>query len=1269
MPEAVKVVYAALELTKEYGYTRVGTEMLLLALVENEGIGGEVLRRHLKPEQIRMVIKSFERSVFGFSSGAELKSNASIRESIGNMQKIPFTRKARLLLEAAYEEAKGMNNLYVGTQHLLLAFLYDEDEVDENSSIYQYNNDYLKYSYTAKLLSSYVDKETVKTELLQELAFLSNARGNDNVSQSSVDEALGIERPDYDSEDFDFKNFDKERDLNKMYPTFKFNDTKDKKKDSSDEDISKYPEFDFKDFGKEGGKNFSLEDFEKENKKGANFNLESEEDAETMYSKLNVDDFEKGSKQFDELEELEREEERQREIQKLKKQGIEELSELEEKELERRIDGKQRSQIDKLEKKQEEQIDDLKKRLEKRQEQQAEEDLKLPNLFSNSDDKDSNEKPKLNELKDKESFFEKILEEREKELESEVDGGMRGGRDSEPKSYIDEFTKNISKRADADKLDPVVGRDKEIQRVIQILCRRSKNNPILIGEPGVGKTAIAEGLALKIHDLDVPDLLAEKEIISLDIGMLVAGSKYRGEFEDRLKNVIKEAQNRGNVILVIDEVHTLVGAGAAEGSMDAANLLKPALARGEIQCIGATTIDEYRQRIEKDAALARRFQPVTVDEPSFDDTCQILEGLRPRYEEHHCLKISDGAIKAAVKFSSQYIQDRFLPDKAIDLMDESGAKVRLATYQVPERLVIIRKVLDRALGLKLKALRLDQFEAAQSYYLTELQARAELKRLVSLPTDAEILMIEEKRKKDLKELNDKQKSLLNRYKQETDDSKREDMENMIVELNSSIKELKEKDVSDLFADFVRKPNLENEEIKDKENEYGKTEVIAEDVADVVAASTGIPANRVSKSEYETLLNLESVLHKRVIGQNQAVSAVSQAMRRSRVGLKNPNRPIASFMFCGPTGVGKTELTKTMATHMYGSEKSLVRLDMSEYMEKHTVAKIIGSPPGYVGYNEGGQLTEAVRRCPFSLILFDELEKAHPDILNILLQILEDGRLTDSTGRVVNFKNTLLIMTSNTGSSVILQQSIRVNQEFKNKEEEIQKLVDKKLENVAYFSSPGEFESFKQKVKKEADERLVNFQKDKYKKLKNSLFKKLKESFRPEFLNRIDEIIVFQELTENELISIADIMINDLKARAKESGCLVYVQDKAKIEIVKNSYDPEFGARPLRRGITKYLEDPIAEHILKNSSFNENGSSQSNSQSKTILRVHLEKVSTSVDQRQDFREEQNQLVYVTYSKQREYKTVKLIEEKVKEFEDNKSESGRSDRSQISEFAVE
>jgi ATP-dependent Clp protease ATP-binding subunit ClpC len=635
-------------------------------------------------------------------------------------------------------------------------------------------------------------------------------------------------------------------------------------------------------------------------------------------------------------------------------------------------------------------------------------------------------------------------------------GGGAPGRTKTP--TLDEFGSNLTQLAADGQLDPVVGRQKEIERVIQILGRRTKNNPVLIGEPGVGKTAIAEGLAQRIANNDIPDILEEKRVVTLDIGLLVAGTKYRGEFEERLKKIMDEIRQAGNVILVIDEVHTLIGAGAAEGAIDAANILKPALARGELQCIGATTLDEYRKHIERDAALERRFQPVMVGEPSVEETIEILYGLRERYEQHHKLKILDEALEAAAKLSDRYISDRFLPDKAIDLIDEAGSRVRLMNSQLPPAAKELDKELRTVLKQKDDAVRSQDFDRAG-------------------------------------ELRDQEM----------------DIKTQIRDISSAKKG--EGDNDEPFVD-------------------------SEEIAHIVASWTGVPVNKLTETESEKLLHMEDTLHQRLIGQEDAVKAVSRAIRRARVGLKNPNRPIASFIFSGPTGVGKTELTKSLAAYFFGSEDAMIRLDMSEYMERHTVSKLIGSPPGYVGYNEGGQLTEAVRRRPYTVVLFDEIEKAHPDVFNMLLQILEDGRLTDAKGRTVDFKNTLLIMTSNIGSKVIEKGGGGLGFEFEQDQSEAQ-----------------------------------------YNRIRSLVNEELKQYFRPEFLNRLDEIIVFRQLNKEEVKEISEILLKEVFARLTEKEITLRVTDKFKERLVEEGYNPAYGARPLRRAIMRLLEDVLAEEIL------------------------------------------------------------------------------------------
>jgi len=670
-------------------------------------------------------------------------------------------------------------------------------------------------------------------------------------------------------------------------------------------------------------------------------------------------------------------------------------------------------------------------------------------------------------------------------------GGGGGAKGSTKTPTLDEFGTNLTQLATEAKLDPVVGRHKEIDRVIQILGRRTKNNPVLIGEPGVGKTAIAEGLAQRIQQGDIPDILEEKRVLTLDIGLLVAGTKYRGEFEERLKKIMEEIKSAGNVILVIDEVHTLIGAGAAEGAIDAANILKPALARGELQCIGATTLDEYRKHIERDAALERRFQPVTVGEPSIPETIEILRGLRERYEQHHRLKITDAALDAAATLGDRYISDRFLPDKAIDLIDEAGSRVRLLNSKLPPAAKEVDKELRAVQKEKEDAVREQDFNRAGELRDKEVELREKIRTLLQ--------------------------------------SSREDTPvNTGDEAQTTEATVGETAASESTEGSVVKPQLLTTPVVDEE-----------DIAHIVASWTGVPVQKLTESESFKLLNMEETLHQRLIGQDEAVKAVSKAIRRARVGLKNPNRPIASFIFSGPTGVGKTELTKALAAYFFGSEEAMIRLDMSEFMERHTVSKLIGSPPGYVGFNEGGQLTEAVRRRPYTVVLFDEIEKAHPDVFNLLLQLLEDGRLTDSKGRTVDFKNTLIIMTSNIGSKVIEKGGGGLGFEFS-----------------------GE-----------------NAEENQYNRIKSLVNEELKQYFRPEFLNRLDEIIVFRQLNREEVKDIAEIMLKEVFARIGDKGITLTVSNAFKERLVEEGYNPAYGARPLRRAVMRLLEDSLAEEVL------------------------------------------------------------------------------------------
>ncbi|WP_288258652.1 ATP-dependent Clp protease ATP-binding subunit [uncultured Prochlorococcus sp.] len=658
---------------------------------------------------------------------------------------------------------------------------------------------------------------------------------------------------------------------------------------------------------------------------------------------------------------------------------------------------------------------------------------------------------------------------------AEVGSGTSTTKGNLKTATLDEFGTNLTKLASESKLDPVVGRHSEIDRVVQILGRRTKNNPVLIGEPGVGKTAIAEGLAQRIQTGDIPDILEDKRVLTLDIGLLVAGTKYRGEFEERLKKIMEEIKSAGNVILVIDEVHTLIGAGAAEGAIDAANILKPALARGELQCIGATTLDEYRKHIERDAALERRFQPVMVGEPSIEDTIEILKGLRERYEQHHRLKITDDALEAAAHLGDRYISDRFLPDKAIDLIDEAGSRVRLINSKLPPEAKQIDRELRQVQKQKEESVRDQNFDQAGQLREKEMELSAKIKEVL--------------------------------------DNKKE----------STAGDQSDADNSDKNDSKLLQSPLVSEE----------------DVAHIVASWTGVPVQKLTETESVKLLNMEETLHQRLIGQDEAVKAVSKAIRRARVGLKSPNRPIASFIFSGPTGVGKTELTKSLASYFFGSEEAMIRLDMSEFMERHTVSKLIGSPPGYVGFNEGGQLTEAVRRRPYTVVLFDEVEKAHPDVFNLLLQLLEDGRLTDSKGRTVDFKNTLLIMTSNIGS----------------------KVIEKGGGGLGFEFSGDSVED------------------SQYNRIKSLVNEELKQYFRPEFLNRLDEIIVFRQLTKNEVKDIAEIMLQEVFARLQDKGIKLNVTDSFKERLVEEGYNPSYGARPLRRAVMRLLEDSLAEEVL------------------------------------------------------------------------------------------
>lgn len=619
---------------------------------------------------------------------------------------------------------------------------------------------------------------------------------------------------------------------------------------------------------------------------------------------------------------------------------------------------------------------------------------------------------------------------------------------------LDNLARDLTQMARDGKLDPVIGRANEIERVIQVLSRRTKNNPVLIGEPGVGKTAIAEGLAQRIINGDIPEMLRNKRVMVLDMGTVVAGTKYRGEFEDRLKKIMEEIRQAGNVILFIDELHTLIGAGGAEGAIDASNILKPALARGELQCIGATTLDEYRKHIEKDAALERRFQPITVDQPTPEEAIQILHGLRDRYEAHHRVKITDEALEAAVRFSDRYIADRFLPDKAIDLIDEAGSRVRLRTHTAPPNLKEIEQKLEKVRSEKDSAVQGQEFEKA-----------------------ANLRDQEQKLKQELEGLKDEWQ-----HKQDHHDIK----------------------------------------------------VTVDDIAHIVASWTGIPVKQLAQEESARLMNMEAILHDRVIGQEEAVAAVSRAIRRARAGLKDPKRPIGSFIFLGPTGVGKTELARALADAIFGDEDAMIRIDMSEFMERHSTSRLVGSPPGYVGFDEGGQLTEKVRRKPYSVVLLDEVEKAHPEVFNILLQVLDDGRLTDGKGRTVDFRNTVIIMTSNVGA-----------------------------ESLRKGGSLG----FKPDNSSQYDD------------MKGKVMEDLKRTFRPEFLNRIDEIIVFHSLDEGQIGRIVELMVKDLQKRLSEQEIQFTLTDEAKAFLAKVGFDPQYGARPLKRAIQRHIEDTLSEALL------------------------------------------------------------------------------------------
>ena len=635
--------------------------------------------------------------------------------------------------------------------------------------------------------------------------------------------------------------------------------------------------------------------------------------------------------------------------------------------------------------------------------------------------------------------------------------GRAKARQASPTPNLDTYGRDLTRLAREGELDPVIGREKEIERVVQILSRRTKNNPVLIGEPGVGKTAIVEGLAQMVVDGKVPELLADKRVVTLDLAALVAGSKYRGEFEERLKKVMDEIRNTKNIVLFIDEMHNIVGAGAAEGAIDASSILKPALARGELQCVGATTLDEYRKHVEKDAALERRFQPIMVEEPSVEETTEILKGLRDRYEAHHRVEITDAALEAAARLSDRYVTDRFLPDKAIDLVDEAASRVRLRSMVAPDDIKLLEQRLEETRKEKEAAIQGQEFEKAARMRDEEQKIKEQLESL------------------------------------------KKGWEQQKVRLQSTVND--------------------------------------EDIADIVSSWTGIPVSRLALTETERLLNLEAELHKRVIAQDEAVKAVAKAIRRARAGLKDPRRPIGSFIFLGPTGVGKTELARTLAEALFGDEDAMIQLDMSEYMERHTVSRLVGAPPGYIGYEEGGQLTEAVRRRPYSVILLDEIEKAHPEVFNVLLQVLEDGRLTEAKGRTVDFRNTVIIMTSNVGADLIRRQT------------------------TVGFKADREAETG-------------------YSEMKDTIMEQVKKTFRPEFLNRIDEFIVFHALTQENVTGIVDLMLQKVAERLQEMGIELEVSQEAKRYLVKEGFDPVYGARPLRRAIQRFVEDPLSEEVLR-----------------------------------------------------------------------------------------
>ncbi|PWU05766.1 MAG: ATP-dependent chaperone ClpB [Terriglobia bacterium] len=700
----------------------------------------------------------------------------------------------------------------------------------------------------------------------------------------------------------------------------------------------------------------------------------------------------------------------------------------------------------------------------------------------------------------------------------EVRGNQRVTSQNPEATYeaLERYGRDLTKLASQNKLDPVIGRDEEIRRVIQVLSRRTKNNPVLIGEPGVGKTAIVEGLALRIVRGDVPEGLKNKRIVALDMGALIAGAKYRGEFEERLKAVLKEVQeSAGEIVLFIDELHTVVGAGKAEGSMDAGNLLKPMLARGELHCIGATTLDEYRKHIEKDAALERRFQPVLVDQPSVEDTISILRGLKERYEVHHGVRIKDAALVAAAVFSNRYITDRFLPDKAIDLVDESAARLRTEIDSMPAELDETRRRIMQ-LEIEREALR-KETDAASKERLSKLE-----KELADLRAESDALTARWQ----------SEKNAVQRLRQ-----LREQVEQTKVEIEQAERQYDLNRAAELkygkLAGLERQLHQESDNFDRQraQSRLLKEEVDEEDIAEVVSRWTGVPVTRLLEGEMQKLLHLEEELHKRVVGQDEAVTAVAEAVIRARSGLKDPNRPVGSFIFLGPTGVGKTELARALAEFLFDDEHAMIRIDMSEYQEKHTVARLLGAPPGYVGYEEGGQLTEAVRRRPYSVILFDEIEKAHHDVFNVMLQILDDGRLTDGQGRTVDFKNTIVIMTSNVGSQRI-------------------------LEYRGSFAGAG------------------------YERMKEAVLDEMRHHFRPEFLNRVDEIIVFHSLAEEHLKQIVEIQLARVRQRLTDRHITLELTDAARSNLVRTGYDPAYGARPLKRAIQKKIETPLGRLLLQ-----------------------------------------------------------------------------------------